>query len=355
LRRFCRQQQRPLIVDIDGPEATASAAEFRAVALAEGTTVLLLRREQRLLGYVVQRDVDEDSGVATVDFAVVAGDTVAETMLAAALRTFKAARLQVFVLAAALSQLSLAGRLGFMREGVLRRHFWCHGDWQDLVVLGRMAGAVPPTGPLAAPRPPLDLVHGSRLAARGRGELRTLATRPVAATDRSTLRRWFTDPGLQAVLDDGALTAADVEAKIDELLPSDDATPRSRGFVLEVGGRAIGLLHFLWINWLSRTAEVDLLVDGAARASLITGQAVLSVGTTAFDVLGLHKVYAFIYADNQRALRVFSRFMAIEATLPSYRLHAGRREPAIVCGMLADECRAGLALMERGARRNNGS
>src|SRR5262249_6570030 len=147
----------PLLVDIDGPDAADTEAEFHAVCRAAGTRLLLLHRAGRISGYLVQRDVDPVTSLATVDFDVFDADAGAAQSLADVVaelqRAQGLARLQMFALASDARQLARAGALGFRREGVLRRQFHHDGENRDLVVLGRLTdgaaaveAALPPAG-----------------------------------------------------------------------------------------------------------------------------------------------------------------------------------------------------------------
>lgn len=361
LRRQCRAASRPLLVDIDGPDATNTADEFRAVCTAPGTELRLLFAGSRLAGYLVLRDADPVTAVATVDFELFEPDRPADAGAERALATAVArlqrsrglARLQMFVLATDTRRLARALALGFRREGVLRCQYRHAGANRDLAVLARLADSAASAGPCPAAVRRLDFARGAAVAARASTRPHDLAVRPVTAADRATLSAWFGDPGLQAVLDDADLSDDEIQQKVAALLPADSTHPRTLGFVLASGDRPVGLLHFLWINWTSGTAEVDLFVGERERNSLLVGAALLGMARTAFERLELQKIYAFVYASNRRALRTLTRCMTVEACLASYRPGAGGRETAFVCGLLAAEGRAGLALMTRNGRRRS--
>jgi RimJ/RimL family protein N-acetyltransferase len=63
-------------------------------------------------------------------------------------------RLQVETLADNAGMLGAAERVGFVREGLLRRSLWVAGDFADEVLLALLAADHDPAGPSAAPTAP---------------------------------------------------------------------------------------------------------------------------------------------------------------------------------------------------------
>lgn len=364
LRRRCAARSRPLLVDIDGPDAAATAGEFHAVCTAAGTTLLLLHCAGRIGGYLVQRQVDPVTSLATVDFDVFLADADAgagrdaERALANAVATLQhaqgLARLQMFVLATDARQLARAEALGFRREGVLRRQFHHDGSNRDLVVLGRLADGAAAAARSPAGGPPPGVERSAATAHRWLRRRGTFDVRPVTAADRATLSAWFEDPALQSMLDDAGLSDEGVQAKVATLLPAAVPQPRALGFLLLALGRPVGLLHLLFINWRSGTAEVDLfLADEGVRDSPLGGAALIATGGVLFDRLRLHKVYGFVYANNLRSVRTLTAFMTVEARLESYRPGAGGREAALICSLTSDDYREYLLQAADGAQRGH--
>src|SRR5262249_49802976 len=152
------------------------------------------------------------------------------------------------------------------------------------------------------------------------------------------------------MLDDAGLSDDGVRRKVASLLPSGVPQPRALGFLLVAAGRPVGLLHLLFVNWRSGTAELDLfLADADVRNSPLGGAALIAAGPVLFDRLRLPRVYAFVYADNLRSVRALTAFMTVEARLESYRPGAGlpsaacvpqrRRESALICSFTNDDYR----------------
>src|SRR5262249_30621636 len=161
--------------------------------------------------------------------------------------------------------------------GVLRRQFHHDGENRDLVVLGRLtAGAAAAATRRPARGRPSGTDRGAAIALRWRRRRHTFDVRPVTAGDRATLMAWFGGPALQSRLDDAGLADDGVRTKVATLLPSAAPQPRALGFLLLAAGRPVGLLHLLFVNWRSGTAEVDLfLADADVRDSPLGGAAVI--------------------------------------------------------------------------------
>ena len=83
-----------------------------------------------------------------------------------------------------------------------------------------------------------------------------------------------------------------------------------RYFAVEVveTGRHIGNVWLWDIDTVSRKAEIRILFgDETSRGRGYGGEAIDLVARVAFDSLGLHRVYAYVFAINPRAKRAFER------------------------------------------------
>jgi RimJ/RimL family protein N-acetyltransferase len=146
--------------------------------------------------------------------------------------------------------------------------------------------------------------------------------RPIATADVAVVHGWMDGPEMQAKMEDQALTSREITAKLAGLVGQDPVRDRQGAYMIEHDARPIGFVHLMWINWISRTAEVDLIVDPALHRSFRSFWVVQKAGEVAFEFLNLNKVYAFVYASNLDSIGMFRRLLRIEALLP-----AGRRPP----------------------------
>jgi RimJ/RimL family protein N-acetyltransferase len=146
-----------------------------------------------------------------------------------------------------------------------------------------------------------------------------IIVRRIVATDRPVLRRWLKDPEVRAAIEDETIDLSSMAQALTLFESSDPFHDSGLGLMVEAAGRPIGLIHFVWINWVSRNAEVIVFVGpGELRRSLIAAVVVEKIGHAAFRVLNLHKIYAFVYGANAAALAVFRKLMKEEACLRAY-------------------------------------
>ena len=146
-----------------------------------------------------------------------------------------------------------------------------------------------------------------------------IIVRRIIAADRPGLRRWLKDPVVREAIEDETIDLSDINKALALFESSDPFRDGGLGLIVEVLGRPIALIHFVWINWVSRNAEVIVFVGpGELRQSLVAALVVEKIGHTAFRALNLHKIYAFVYGANEDALAVFRKVMEEEACLRAY-------------------------------------
>jgi len=181
-------------------------------------------------------------------------------------------------------------------------------------------------------------------AARGKTVLRR-----IVPGDHAILRRWLRDPAVRAGIEDDSIDFTRMQETLALFETSDPYRDGGLGLLVERRGQPIGLIHFIWINWISRNAEAVVFVGpGEMRGSLAAAAVVEKVGYAAFRMLNLHKIYAFIYGHNSTSLSVFKRVMKEEACLRAYIKpeSPGRHEDVHFFGMLAEEYHAKMQLMK---------
>ena len=170
-----------------------------------------------------------------------------------------------------------------------------------------------------------------------------IVLRRLGPADRPILRRWLRDPVVQAAIEDETIASSRMRKTVALFESSDPFRDGSMGLLVERAGKPIGLIHFVWINWISRNAEVVIFVGpGELRNSLTAMALIVNVGHAAFRDLNLNKFYAFVYGSNTKALSVFKRLCAEEACLRSYVKSQNGYEDVHFFGFLASEYAAGL-------------
>ena len=162
--------------------------------------------------------------------------------------------------------------------------------------------------------------------------------RRLLPADRPVLRRWLRDPAVQAAIEDETIMPSRMRETVEIFESQDPFRDGSVGLIVERRGRPVGLIHFVWINWISRNAEVIVFIGpGELRGSFAAAAVLGKVGHAAFRILNLHKIYAFVYASNTSALSIFQRLMTPEVCLRSYVKSPGKYENVYFFGLLAAE------------------
>jgi len=170
---------------------------------------------------------------------------------------------------------------------------------------------------------------------------KTVSLRRITADDRPLLRKWLSDPVIKTAIEDEIVDVSRMADTLNLFESSDPFKDRGVGLLVERAGRPIGLIHFIWINWISRNAEVIVLVGPSeSRRSLAAAAVLERVGYAAFRVLNLHKIYAFVYESNEAALSVFRHVMQEEARLRAYVVSPEGNEDVYFFGLLASEYHA---------------
>lgn len=143
--------------------------------------------------------------------------------------------------------------------------------------------------------------------------------RRLCPADRPLLRRWLQDPAVRDAIEDETIDVSRLRETLALFESSDPFRDGGLGLLVERGGEPLGLIHFVWINWISRNAELIVFVGPSTLRRSLTAIAVVEkVGHAAFRSLNLHKVYAFVYGTNPHALALFKRLLKEEACLRSY-------------------------------------
>ena len=169
----------------------------------------------------------------------------------------------------------------------------------------------------------------------------TTSLRRITPADRPLLRKWLRDPVIKAAIEDEMVDLSRISDTLALFESSDPFEDGGLGLLVERAGRPIGLIHFIWINWTSRNAEVIVLVGPSESRRSIAAAAVLEkVGHAAFRVLNLHKIYAFVYESNAAAVAIFRRIMQEEARLCAYVESPEGYEDVYFFGLLASEYHA---------------
>ena len=178
--------------------------------------------------------------------------------------------------------------------------------------------------------------------------------RRLEARDIPLVQAWLSEEKMQSFIDDEKLSSSQLKRKLKKLTEQDPIEDGEVAFVVELAGEPFAFIHLMWINWISRNAEVTLLVGPASRNNSFAGWLLIqNTGELAFDVFNLNKIYGYIFGTNPHSLSVFGRIAKPEAKY--YVQRGDLREDVHILSMHAHEYHALMEQRKRTARRGRGA
>jgi RimJ/RimL family protein N-acetyltransferase len=160
--------------------------------------------------------------------------------------------------------------------------------------------------------------------------------RPLLKADAPLLYEWITDRDL-VILNSPfhPVSETDHESWVGRMM-----TRRSDLviFVIEdvASGRAIGSCQLLNINWIHRSAELQIRIgDSAFHSKAYGSEAVILLINFGFKDLNLHRIYLHVFAVNARAVRAYEKCgFTREGTLKEAAFIDGKWVDVHVMGLL---------------------
>lgn len=130
-------------------------------------------------------------------------------------------------------------------------------------------------------------------------------------SDLRLLSSLLNDAGLQAQVMGPAKTRsmAEVEDWLDQKLDN----PDTRFRMVDQGGRAIGYVQLVNIDWASGVGTVGICLDGQSRGSGLGTGAMERLHEFARGELGLRKLILSVRADNAAAVRLYQKLGYVTA------------------------------------------
>lgn len=171
--------------------------------------------------------------------------------------------------------------------------------------------------------------------------------RDLLPEDEERLFQWRSEPDVARWMSDADVSGRQVHrAWFDQLR----ADPDLKGWMILSDGRPAGLLTLTGLAGHHRRAAWNWFIGDREARGRGVGRAAQVLGLDqAFGVLGLHKVWAEVMADNDAAMKVqtgagFRR----EGYLRGHVLKDGEPRDVVMLGILAEE----WAALAPAARRN---
>jgi len=132
--------------------------------------------------------------------------------------------------------------------------------------------------------------------------------RPLRVEDRQTSVAWRNDPAIREnILGYRFPVTEEMEADwIDRVLKDQGRTRLVVAIEDKSDDRMIGFVYLDNIDWISRTAEIGMLIGDVRRHRRGLGKTTLSlIVHHAFNVLNLRRLYLRVIAYNEAALRLY--------------------------------------------------
>ena len=173
----------------------------------------------------------------------------------------------------------------------------------------------------------------------GRMQSDYIRLRPMQKADAPLLYQWITNREL--VIHNAPyfpVTESDHEAWIERMMTkcSDLVI-----FVIEEleSGRAIGTCQLVNINWIHRSAELQIRIgDSADQNRGIGSDAVNILCEFGYKDLNLHRIYLHVFANNNRAIRAYEKTsFKHEGLMRQAAFLNGERQDVVVMGRLKND------------------
>ena len=352
---YMRQLGQPFFIDVSGPPPLMRPERFAEYCTENDSAMLLCLRGQELAGCTHFRDKQPGLELANFDTVFFDGYPAADSQEAAefgacfraACAAQKLSRVQLLALKEEAEKIGLLKAIGFKSEGVLREHYFFGNSHHDLVMLGwtsddrsaRMAALADDAGESVAPAPQPPRKDAARNAPPVPAvKTSGILSRRVEPGDKDTLIRWYGHPLIQETIEDEELSPQGLRAKAKKLASLDEFKDGECAFIVEFDGQPVALAHFMWIDWVSRTGELDYFLDPELRPGPFLALMVIrELGRIAFEGFALRKLYGFTYATNDVSVRMNAGFLETEAILKDYLPRAGGATDVYVQGLLASD------------------
>ena len=143
--------------------------------------------------------------------------------------------------------------------------------------------------------------------------------------ERQTMAFWFEEP----------------YESLDELVKLYDKhihEDNERRFVIDVDGKFAGVIELIEINFIHRTTEIQIIIKQDFRGLGLSKTAILLGLDYAFNILNLHKVYAYVDIRNTLSLNICKDIGFIqEGVLRQHFFAEGMYRDSIFIGILKNE------------------
>ncbi|MCH4167797.1 MAG: GNAT family N-acetyltransferase [Streptococcaceae bacterium] len=137
---------------------------------------------------------------------------------------------------------------------------------------------------------------------------------------RETMAYWFEEP----------------YESLDELTSLYDKhihDTHERRFVIEIDNQFAGVVELMWIDYIHRNCEIQIVVIKDFRGQGLASKALLKGIEYAFSILNMHKVYLYVDTTNAVAVHIYQKIgFEIEGTLKEQFFANGKYKDSFFMG-----------------------
>lgn len=166
--------------------------------------------------------------------------------------------------------------------------------------------------------------------------LASFHVRPCTMADVPVVLQWFNDEAVHTAIEDEVRDRAGRKHFLHALVRSSPQKNSQGAFMVTCRNQPVGFIHLMWINWISRTAEVDLVIDPGSRSGIAGFMTIQKAGELVFERFNLNKLYGFIYETNTRSLVPLRRMLSIEATMVGAAIRDGAPTDVHIASVTAE-------------------
>lgn len=108
-----------------------------------------------------------------------------------------------------------------------------------------------------------------------------------------------------------------------------------RRFVVEINGKFAGIVELMWIDFIHRNCEIQIVIIEDFRGMGLANQALIKGIEYAYTILNMHKVYLYVDTTNEIAVHIYQKIgFEIEGTLKEQFFANGKYKDSYYMGLL---------------------
>lgn len=143
--------------------------------------------------------------------------------------------------------------------------------------------------------------------------------------ERNTMAYWFEEP----------------YESLDELISLYDKhihDTHERRFVIDVEGNFAGVVELVWIDFIHRNCEIQIIILENFRGLGYAQQALKKGIEYAFSILNMHKVYLYVDTSNAPAVHIYKKIgFEIEGNMKEQFFSNGNYRDSYFMGLLRSD------------------